>query len=63
MRDELRRVAANVAFELIRAVEPSSPVLEELHCRGNEKYSPTSAAAVSYATSRTLILKNSMAIV
>ncbi len=30
-------VSANVAFELIRAAEPSRPVLEELRSRGNEK--------------------------
>ncbi len=35
--NDLRRVAANVAFELIRAAEPSLSVLEELLCRGNEK--------------------------
>ncbi len=35
--DDLRRVAANVAFELIRAAEPSRPILEELRSRGNEK--------------------------
>ena len=37
MRNDLRRVAANVAFELIRAAEPCRPVLEELRRRGNEK--------------------------
>jgi hypothetical protein len=43
-RNYLRRVAANVTFELIRAAEPSRPVLEELRSRGNEKgLSPTSA--------------------
>ena len=36
-RNDLRRVAANVAFELIRAAEPFRPVLEELRRRGNEK--------------------------
>ncbi len=36
-RNDLRRVAANVVFQLIRAAEPSRPVLEELRSRGNEK--------------------------
>ncbi len=36
-RNDLRRVAANVAFELIRAAEPCRPILEELRRRGNEK--------------------------
>jgi hypothetical protein len=36
-RNDLRRVAANVAFELIRIAEPIRPVLEELRRRGNEK--------------------------
>ncbi len=35
--NDLQRVAANVVFELIRAAEPSRPVMEELRRRGNEK--------------------------
>ncbi len=44
--DDLRRVAANVTFEHIRAAEPSHPVLEELYSLGNHEWkvlSPTSA--------------------
>ncbi len=36
-RNDLRCVAANFAFELIRAAEPCRPVLEEFRQRGNEK--------------------------
>jgi hypothetical protein len=53
------------AFELIRAAEPGSPVLEELRCRGNESCYHQRHCNVSYVASQTLILKliHSMAIV
>ncbi len=46
-RNDLRCIAANVVFELIRAAEPSCPVLEELHRRGNE----SAITGFSYAAS------------